>query len=102
MSQAFWSLLASESRVSGTLQPGPIKSSQAPLSPARPPLSCEHAEAAAKKKNEKDQVVSKKLCDAVITKCEGVSLTLAATLADQKRHVVREGHDQGGEGTATC
>ena len=27
-------------------------------------------------------MASKKLCDAVVTKCEGVSLTLAATLAD--------------------
>ena len=26
--------------------------------------------------------MAKKLCDAVVTKCEGVSLTLAATLAD--------------------
>jgi hypothetical protein len=42
----------------------------------------EKAEAAAKKKNDKEQVVAKKLCDAVVTKCEGVSLTLAATLAD--------------------
>ena len=83
--------MASESRVSGLLVSLGIR------------VSCLRLpQAAAKKKNEKDQVVSKKLCDAVVTKCEGVSLTLAATLADQKRHVVREGHDQGGEGTATC
>ena len=42
----------------------------------------EKAEAASKKKHDKDQMVAKKLCDAVVTKCEGVSLTLAATLAD--------------------
>ena len=40
------------------------------------------AAAAAKKKMEKDQEQSKKLCDAVIAKCEGVSLTLEGTLKE--------------------
>ena len=40
------------------------------------------AAAVAQKKMEKDQEQSKKLCDAVIAKCEGVSLTLEGTLKE--------------------
>ena len=40
------------------------------------------AEAAAKKHNDKEKLATDKLCNAVLTKCEGASLTLAATLAD--------------------
>jgi hypothetical protein len=40
------------------------------------------AEAAAKKNNDKEKLAADKLCNAVLSKCEGTSLTLAATLAD--------------------
>ena len=48
------------------------------------------AAAAAKKQMEKDQDKSKKLCDAVIGKCEGVSLTLEATLKESATQFLPE------------